>query len=130
MAQEGSDPVQLPLFPAQVALPPEEQTALAQASQFSNWVVYVDESGNYNTDTYSNEYPVFVLAFCIFHKKNYVANVVGELERFKFEYFGHDLVVLHEREIRKEIGSFQFPNKKFKQNFIGAFIQLWIKQIL
>lgn len=100
--------------------PAEEQTALAQASSFSNWVVYVDESGNYNTDTYTAEYPVFVLAFCVFHKKNYVANVVGELERFKFEYFGHDLVVLHEREIRKELGHFQFPNKKFKQNFIGS----------
>lgn len=120
MSEDGNSFVQLPLFPAQAAAPVEEATALQKASTFSNWIVYVDESGNYNTDTYTPEYPVFVLAFCVFHKKNYVANVVGELERFKFEYFGYDTVVLHEREIRKELGHFQFPNKKFKQNFIGA----------
>lgn len=120
MAQDGNSFVQLPLFPAQIAAPVEEETPLAKASTFSNWVVYVDESGNYNSGTYDQEYPVFVLAFCIFHKENYVSNIVGALERFKFEYFGHDLVVLHEREIRKEIGHFQFPNKKYKQNFIGA----------
>lgn len=114
--------VQLPLFPASApdTHAPEEETALEKSSSFSNWIVYVDESGNYNADTYDKEYPVFVLAFCVFHKENYVKNVVGALERFKFEYFGHDLVVLHEREIRKELGPFQFPNKKFKNNFIGA----------
>lgn len=120
MAQDGNDSAQLPLFPVQPAAPVEEETALSKASAFSNWIVYVDESGNYNSDTYDQEYPVFVLAFCVFHKKNYVTNVVGALERFKFEYFGHDSVILHEREIRKETGHFQFPNKKFKQNFIGA----------
>lgn len=120
MAQDSSNSVQLPLFPAQTAAPIEEEIALAKASTFSNCIVYVDESGNYNTDTYSQEYPVFVLAFCVFHKENYVSNIVGALERFKFEYFGHDLVVLHEREIRKELGPFQFPNKKYKQNFVGA----------
>jgi hypothetical protein len=56
----------------------------------------------------------------VFNKNNYVSNIVGDLERFKFEYFGYDTVVLHEREIRKEQGAFQFPNKAFKQNFIGA----------
>lgn len=120
LTQEASSPVQLPLFSPLPAVSDEVQTALAQASKYSNWVVYVDESGNYNTDSYTNEFPVFVLAFCIFHKDNYVKNVVGELEKFKFEYFGHDLVVLHEREIRKEIGAFQFPNKTYKNNFIGA----------
>jgi len=114
LADDGNGAVQLPLFPAQRTAPIEEESALARASSFSNWIVYVDESGNYNTDTYAQEYPVFVLAFCVFHKKNYVTNVVGALERFKFEYFGHDSVVLHERDIRKEIGPFQFPNKAFK----------------
>jgi len=56
----------------------------------------------------------------VFNKNNYVTNVVGVLKRFKFEYFGYDTVVLHEREIRKEIGHFQFTNKKFGNNFIGA----------
>jgi hypothetical protein len=60
---ENSD--QLPLFPVRDFAPAEEITALASASAFSNWIVYVDESGNYNTDTYTPEFPVFVLAFCV-----------------------------------------------------------------
>ena len=121
MAQDVTGAAQLPLFPGSFDAPvAEEETALEKASSFSSWVVYVDESGNYNTATYTPEYPVFVLAFCVFNKTNYVTNVVGALERFKFEYFGYDTVVLHEREIRKELGHFQFPNKKFKNNFIGA----------
>ena len=120
MAQNDSISTQLPLFPATSNVPFVETTALAKSAEFSDWIVYVDESGNYNTDTYTAEHPVFVLAFCIFNKENYVANVVGALERFKFEYFGYDTIVLHEREIRKELGAFQFPNKKFKQNFIGS----------
>jgi len=73
--------VQLPLFPASApdTHAPEEETALEKSSSFSNWIVYVDESGNYNADTYDKEYPVFVLAFCVFHKENYVKNVVGAL---------------------------------------------------
>ena len=120
MAKSDENPAQLPLFPPPTDTPKEPVTALAKAGTYSNWIVYVDESGNYNTDTYEKEYPVFVLAFCVFHKTNYVKNIVGALEKFKFEYFGYDTVVLHEREIRKETGHFQFPNKKFKQDFIGS----------
>lgn len=121
MAQDVGGAAQLPLFTSPTEQPPaEEETALTKSAGFSSWVVYVDESGNYNSDTYDKDFPVFVLAFCIFNKANYVSNVVGALERFKFEYFGYDTVVLHEREIRKETGNFQFPNKKFKNNFIGA----------
>jgi Protein of unknown function (DUF3800) len=120
LADSGDTSAQLPLFPSPNATPIDEVTPLAKAGTYSKWIVYVDESGNYNTDTFEKDYPVFVLAFCIFHKENYVKNVVSGLEKFKFEYFGHDTVVLHEREIRKEIGAFQFPNKNFKQNFIGS----------
>ena len=51
-------------------------------------------------------YPVFVLAFCVFHKRHYSEMVVSALEKFKFNHFGHDQVVLHENEIRKEKGAF------------------------
>src|SRR3569832_2383763 len=53
-------------------------------------------------------YPMFVLAFCIFGKDAYVQQVVPALQRIKFKYCGHDLVVLHEREMRKQAGSFRF----------------------
>lgn len=37
----------------------------------------------------------------------------------KFNYFGHDLVVLHEHEIRKEKGAFKFASRAAKQEFLG-----------
>ena len=63
-------------------------------------------------------YPLFVLAFCVFYKKHYSEKVVPALEKFKFNHFGHDIVILHEREIRKESGPFKFGSNKEKLVFL------------
>ena len=75
---------------------------------FGDYVIYVDESGDHSLTHIDPEYPVFVLAFCIFEKNAYVDRIVPALQRFKFEWFGHDMVVLHEREIRKQQPPFVF----------------------
>ncbi len=67
---------------------------------FHEAIVYVDESGDHGP--VSQDYPVFVLAFCIFDKSDYAENTTTRVQRFKFKYFGHDALVLHERDIRKE----------------------------
>ena len=41
---------------------------------------------------------MFVLAFCIFRKQHYIDEVVPALQRLKVRHFGHDQVVLHERD--------------------------------
>jgi hypothetical protein len=51
-------------------------------------------------------YPMFVLAFCVFKKQQYASVITPKLQEFKFRYFGHDMVVLHEHEIRKPKGPF------------------------
>jgi Protein of unknown function (DUF3800) len=68
-------------------------------STFSKLIVYVDESGDHGP--VSAEFPVFVLAFCIFDKHEYANTVTSYMHRLKFKHFGHDAVVMHEREIRK-----------------------------
>lgn len=75
---------------------------------FSEFVVYVDESGDHSLTTINREFPLFVLTFCVFRKEDYVTRVVPALQRLKFKTFGHDAVVLHEREIRKAEGPFAF----------------------
>ena len=75
---------------------------------FGKYIVYVDESGDHGMSSIDKNYPIFVLAFCIFHKGHYSERVVPVLEAFKFKHFGHDQVVLHEHEIRKEKGAFRF----------------------
>lgn len=87
--------------------------------EFSKYIVYVDESGDHGMLSIDDSYPVFVLAFCIFHKDHYGEKVVPALEAFKFKFFGHDQVVLHEQEIRKERGAFRiFPNREAKITFL------------
>jgi hypothetical protein len=86
---------------------------------FGKYIVYVDESGDHGMTSIDQNYPIFVLAFCIFHKGHYAEKVVPALESFKFKHFGHDQVVLHEHEIRKEKGAFRiFPNREAKLQFL------------
>lgn len=73
---------------------------------FSDYVAYVDESGDGTLTGYNPKFPVFVLAFCIFHKKYYTKNLVKNVQELKFKHFGHDMIVLHERDILKNQGQF------------------------
>ncbi len=66
--------------------------------------VFVDESGDHGLLSIDPTYPVFVLAFCIFDKAEYATTTVRALTEFKFRHFGHDQVILHERDIRKDLG--------------------------
>ncbi len=86
---------------------------------FSDYIIYVDESGDHGLQTLDPNYPVFVLAFCIFHKRYYSDTVVPALKHFKFRHFGHDIVILHENEIRKEKGNFNiFRNRLERVAFL------------
>ena len=98
-----------------------EVTAAVQARlSDSEIVVYVDESGDHGMQNIDKDYPVFVLAFCVFHKKHYTRRVVPDIEDLKFKYFGHDLIVLHENEIRRQTGAFtQFTNRKLRSHFMS-----------
>lgn len=74
--------------------------------RFSDYVVYVDESGDHSLSSVNPQNPVFALAFCIFDKSNYISAVVPAFQRLKFDFWGHDCVVLHSHEIRKSSGDF------------------------
>ena len=74
---------------------------------FSDYIVYVDESGDHGMESMDPSFPIFVLAFCVFRKDEYVTKVVPAVQMLKFKYFGHDVVILHEHEIRKQTGPFK-----------------------
>ena len=76
-------------------------------NQFSEHIVFVDESGDHGLKTIDPNYPMFVLAFCIFRKTEYATTLVSDLKHFKFKHFGHDQVILHETDIRKDRGLFR-----------------------
>jgi len=88
--------------------------------EYSDYIIYVDESGDHSLEFLDKEYPIFVLAFCIFNKESYTQSAVTKLKNFKFKHFGHDMVVLHENEIRRDKGVFKTLRPKSKKD---AFIE-------
>lgn len=103
--EEGLQP-----FKSQIQ-PISEHGAFSDCS-FSDYVVYVDESGDHSLESIDADYPIFVLAFGIFHKRHYAEKIVPAIEKFKFNNFGHDLIVLHEHEIRKKKNAFTMLNNR------------------
>jgi len=93
--------------------------------EFSDYIVFVDESGDHNLEVINPEFPVFVLAFCVFRKADYIANVCPSIQAFKLRWFGHDACILHEREIRKDLAPFDFLKTAYiKKQFIGQLTQI------
>jgi hypothetical protein len=108
------------LFESLEALPVEKPVVESTQRRFSDYVVYVDESGDHSLESIDADYPVFVLALCIFHKRHYAEKIVPAVEKLKFNYFGHDSVVLHENEIRKQKGDFAFlSHRPTRREFMG-----------
>ena len=73
---------------------------------FSDFIVYADESGDHGMVNIDPQYPMFALTFCVMRKDAYTAQIVPAMQGLKFGIWGHDTVVLHEHEIRKSLGPF------------------------
>ncbi|MEF9419664.1 DUF3800 domain-containing protein [Xanthomonas citri] len=90
-------------------------------AQLSDYIVFVDESGDHGMANIDPAFPLFVLSCCLISKRDYMATVVPAIQRIKFATFGHDAVVLHEREIRRDIGHFAvLRDRAKKQAFLDA----------
>lgn len=98
---------------------------MSKVMGFSDYIVYVDESGDHGLKSIDPNYPVFVLALCVFKKAEYTGRLVPALPRFKFEHFGHDQVILHETDIRKDRGDFAFlKTPERKSAFLAELTQI------
>ena len=86
----------------------------------SDFIIYVDESGDHSLESIDADYPVFVLSFCIFRKADYAQRVTPAIRALKFATFGHDMVVLHEAEIRRKKGAFSRLSKAPREAFMTA----------
>lgn len=90
-------------------------------SNFSEYVIFVDESGDHGITSINPENPVFVLAFCIFKKLDYISTVKAAVTKLKFDFWGHDLAILHSHEIRRSKGDFSFLfNEEMRRIFLHA----------
>jgi len=87
---------------------------------FDDYIVFVDESGDHGLASIDPNYPMFVLAFCLFEKETYAEELAPAILKLKFKHFGHDQVILHERDIRKARGPFNFlQNRNLREPFLN-----------
>jgi hypothetical protein len=85
-----------------------------------DYIVYVDESGDHSLQSIDKNFPVFSLAFCIFKKSDFTDLVVPSIQKLKFEFWGHDAVVFHGHEIRKQHGDFRIlVDAKTRASFVA-----------
>lgn len=92
---------------------------------YSDYIIYVDESGDHSLASIDPDYPVFVLDFCIFRKDHYANVFAPRIQEFKFAHFGHDIVILHEHHIRKQKPPFVFlQNQEKRARFMDGLNQL------
>lgn len=92
----------------------------------SDYIIYVDESGDHGLDGIDSDYPVFVLAFCCFNITDYINTAVPMVQGLKFKHFGHDQVILHEHHIRKQKGDFGIlrTDREMREEFLKDINQL------
>jgi hypothetical protein len=86
-------------------------------SNFSDYLVFADESGDHSLSAIDPNYPIFVLAFIIIHKDEYINNLLPKIQNLKLEIWGHEQVILHEREIRQKERDFTLLNNREINNY-------------
>jgi len=96
-------------------------------SIYSDYIIYADESGDHSLTSVDQQYPLFVLAVCIVSKRDYAELITPAVQELKFDFFGHDMVVLHEADIRKAREEFRvLLNANVRERFmtrLGALIE-------
>lgn len=74
--------------------------------EYSDYIVFIDESGTAELKTIDPDYPIFVLSCILVAKEEYRKKIVPRFHKLKFQYFGHDQVIFHENEMRRGDGPF------------------------
>src|SRR2546425_13080761 len=71
-------------------------------------IVYLDETGDHSLELLDRDFPIFALVMLICDSERYSQQIVPAFCRLKFQYFGHEAVIIHSRDIRKAQADFGF----------------------
>jgi len=72
----------------------------------SRFIAFLDECGDHSMEKIDRDFPLFVLAVVIVERRAYIEKIVPRLNRFKLNYWDHEGINLHSRDIRKAEGPF------------------------
>jgi hypothetical protein len=82
-------------------------------------LVFIDETGDHSLEKIDSDFPVFAIAGVIFDPTDY-PDAVFRFNRLKLNYFNHEGVIIHSREIASREGDFVFlNNKERRENFLS-----------
>lgn len=79
------------------------------------YIVYIDETGDHSLTTIDRDFPVFCLTLLVFDHDKYIYKAIPRATKLKMDYWGHENVVLHSRDIRKAQGDFGFLTDPVKR---------------
>jgi len=83
------------------------------------YTVYLDETGDHSLELIDKDFPVFALAMFICDIGYYNHTILPAVAQLKTDYFGHEGVILHSRDIRKAQRNFGFlTNPQKRAEFI------------
>jgi len=73
----------------------------------SEYIAFLDETGDHSLITIDSNYPVFGVAALICRRDDYIKQIIPAISAFKHEYFGHEGAILRSYDIRKKRGPFK-----------------------
>ena len=71
-------------------------------------LVYLDEAGDHSLEIVDKDFPLFALAMFICDEVVYTQKIIPAVNKLKIDYFGHEAVIIHSRDIRKALKEFAF----------------------
>ncbi|QSH42366.1 DUF3800 domain-containing protein [Lentisphaerota bacterium ZTH] len=79
-------------------------------SRKSKYIAFLDECGDHSLNASDKGFPIFLLVMLVVERKNYVEVMIPKVNKLKLDYWSHEGVNLHNRDIRKANGPFSFLN--------------------
>jgi len=64
-------------------------------------ILFLDESGHHGLKKINQEFPIFLLACCIFEEDYYEDTFINKVNELRLTHFKDPNIILHSRDIRK-----------------------------
>jgi len=91
----------------------------------SRFIAFFDESGDHSLTKIDSDFPLFVLCTVIVDRKIYANEIIPAISNFKLQYFAHEGINLHSRDIRKATGPFTIlQDQKIRDAFLSGLSDL------
>lgn len=82
------------------------------------YYLFLDESGDHNLVKINRDYPVFVLAGCIFKASYYRSTFIKQIGDYKLDLFGTKKIILHTADITRNRNGFDnLKDPNFRDKF-------------